>query len=57
MPNLNIAIIQANLIWENKAANTERFGRLLEQVRPGTDLILLPETFTTAFPVDPKLFA
>ena len=57
MPNLNIAIIQANLLWEDKAANTERFGRLLEQVRPGTDLILLPETFTTGFPVDPKRFA
>ena len=57
MDNLNIAYIQANLIWEDKAANLEHFGQLLEQVHPGTDLILMPETFTTAFPVDPKQFA
>ena len=57
MQNLNIAYIQADLVWEDKTANLERFGQLLDQVRPGTDLILMPETFTTAFPVDPKQFA
>ena len=57
MNNLNIAYIQADLKWEDKVANLEHFGLLLEQVQPGTDLILLPETFTTAFPVDPKKFA
>ena len=57
MKNLNIAYIQADLKWEDKAANLEHFGQLLGQVRPDTDLILMPETFTTAFPVDPKQFA
>ena len=57
MNDLNIAYIQADLVWENKHANLEHFERFLEQVDPDTDLILLPETFTTAFPVDPKLFA
>ena len=57
MQNLNLAYIQADLVWEDKAANLERFGQLLEQVQPNTDLILMPETFTTAFPVDPKRFA
>ena len=57
MQNLNIAYIQADLAWEDKATNLKRFGQLLEQVKPDTDLILLPETFTTAFPVDPKRFA
>ena len=57
MQNLNLAYIQADLRWEDKAANLEHFGQLLQQVQPGTDLILLPETFTTAFPVDPKKFA
>ncbi len=57
MPNLHLAYIQADLRWEDKDANIERFGRLLKQVQPGTDLILMPETFTTAFPVDPKQFA
>ena len=57
MQNLNIAYIQADLKWEDKEANMEHFGQLLEQVQPDTDLILLPETFTTAFPVDPKKYA
>jgi len=57
MNNLNIAYIQANLRWEDKEANLQYFSDLLENVQPETDLILLPETFTTAFPVDPKLHA
>ena len=57
MRNLNLAYIQANLQWEDKAANIKHFGQLLEQVQPNTDLILMPETFSTAFPVDPKKFA
>ena len=57
MQNLNIAYIQADLVWEDKATNLKRFRQLLEEVKPETDLILMPETFTTAFPVDPKRFA
>ena len=57
MQNLNLAYIQADLRWEDKRANLTHFEELLAQVQPETDLILLPETFTTAFPVDPKRFA
>ena len=57
MKDLNIAYIQADLKWEDKVANLQHFGALLEQVQSNTDLILMPETFTTAFPVDPKVFA
>ena len=57
MKNLHIAYIQADLKWEDKDANLQHFSELLEQVLPDVDLILLPETFTTAFPVDPKKFA
>ena len=57
MNNLNIAYIQADLKWEDKQANLEHFSQLLEQVQVGTDIILLPETFTTAFPVDTSRFA
>ena len=57
MQNLNLAYIQADLKWEDKKVNLMHFDLLLEQVKPDTDLILLPETFTTAFPVDPKKYA
>ena len=57
MPNLHLAYIQADLAFEDKLANFRHFDELLAQVRPQTDLILLPETFSTGFPVDPKDFA
>ena len=57
MNNLNIAYIQADLKWEDKECNLQHFNRLLEEVQPDTDLILLPETFTTGFPVEPRDFA
>lgn len=57
MYNLNVAFIQSDLKWEDKAFNREHFSEFIGEVRDGTDLILLPETFTTAFPVDPIEFA
>lgn len=57
MSNLHLAYIQAALSWENKASNFIHFADMLKQVGPQTDLILLPETFSTGFPVDPVRFA
>lgn len=57
MKNLHLTYIQANLFWQDKQANLEHFSELLKEVPSETDLMLLPETFNTAFPVDPKMFA
>ena len=57
MNNLRICYIQANLFWQDKQANLEHFSQLLKEVPSDTDLVLLPETFNTAFPVDPIQFA
>jgi Predicted amidohydrolase len=57
MENLNVAFIQADLIWENAIENRKKFDALIGQVSTKADLILLPETFNTAFPVNPNLFA
>ena len=57
MNNLNITLIQANLLWEDPEGNRAHFDQLMTEVQPGTDLVLLPETFNTAFPVDPVKFA
>jgi predicted amidohydrolase len=57
MKNLHLTYIQANLQWQDKEANLEHFSELLKDVPSETDLVLLPETFNTAFPVDPKEFA
>lgn len=57
MNNLNITYIQADLRWKDPLDNREHFDQLLKEVPSETDLVLLPETFNTAFPVDPKAFA
>lgn len=55
--NLQITIIQADLRWEDPQGNREHCNHLLTEVPTDTDLVLLPETFNTGFPVDPLRFA
>ena len=57
MKDLLITYIQANLLWEDPKGNREHLDQLLKEVPSETDLVLLPETFNTAFPVDPIVFA
>jgi len=57
MYNLQIAYIQANLLWEDPKSNRDHFDQLMTEVPSGTDLVLLTETFNTGFPVDPLKFA
>ncbi|HQO48817.1 MAG TPA: amidohydrolase [Bacteroidales bacterium] len=57
MQDLNIALIQTHLHWEDAAANRLHFETLMSRLKNHNDLIVLPETFTTGFPVDPAVFA
>ena len=57
MKKLNITFIQSDLRWEDPDGNREHFEQLMEEVPSETDLVLLPETFNTGFPVDPLRFA
>ena len=50
-------MVQADLAWENRAENLSRFSRLLDPLRGQTDLILLPEMFTTGFSMAATRFA
>lgn len=57
MQDLRIAYVQSDLFWENPAANRKHFESVLKGLKTQPDLIVLPETFTTGFPVDPHHFA
>ena len=46
--NLNIALIQSDLFWENVNSNLFNFGKLISNIN-GADIILLPEMFNTSF--------
>jgi|ERR1043165_2442442 predicted amidohydrolase len=56
MNNLSITTIQSDLHWEDKVKNLEMFAAKIASV-PATDLIILPEMFTTGFSMRPELFA
>ena len=52
MQNLNITLIQSELHWQNTGANLAMFEEKIWQIKEDTDLIILPEMFTTGFSMD-----
>lgn len=49
MRDLTVTLVQCELAWEAPADNRRQFSELLAAVAAGTDLIVLPEMFTTGF--------
>jgi predicted amidohydrolase len=56
LPDLELALIQTELAWQDPDANRRHFQALLEQAR-GADLIVLPEMFSTGFSMDSAALA
>jgi omega-amidase len=54
---MNVTLIQTNLHWENSEKNRQQLDVLLDTLSEATDLIVLPEMFTTGFTMQPQLFA
>jgi predicted amidohydrolase len=54
MRDLRVTLVQEALFWEQPQANREKFARLLQAAAPRTDLILLPEMFTTGFSMNSR---
>ena len=57
MQNINVSIIQTSLHWENPAENLSMFSEKLKGLDPKTDLLVLPEMFTTGFSMNPSKVA
>lgn len=55
--NLNIAIIQANLVWENIDENLNLFSDKINLINQNVDLIVLPEMFSTGFSMNAEYLA
>lgn len=49
MRDLKITLVQRMLHWEDAAANRSQFQEVMAALRGTTDLIVLPEMFTTGF--------
>ena len=57
MSDLKITLVQSNLFWENKEQNLNMFAQKIDVINEHTDLIVLPEMFTTGFSMKPELLA
>ena len=49
LTQLRVSLVQAELAWHDRAANLRKFESLLRQLAGDTDLVVLPEMFTTGF--------
>ena len=54
---LNVVGIQADLVWENPTENLTFFEEQINTLSKNTDLVVLPEMFTTGFTMKPENIA
>lgn len=57
MENLKVTLVQTSMEWEDINANLIHFAELIDGIKEETDLILLPEMFTTGFSMNPENIA
>jgi omega-amidase len=57
MSTLTISTIQSNLFWEDKAANLHMLEQKISSIEQKTEIVILPEMFSTGFSMQPELFA
>ncbi|MBI5541084.1 MAG: amidohydrolase [Bacteroidia bacterium] len=57
MEEIKISLIQSDLVWENPAENMKKFENNFSDLKGKTDIVLLPEMFTTGFSMNPRPIA
>ena len=54
---MKVSVIQSNLFWENIDKNLSQFEHKIRNLANQTDLIILPEMFSTGFSMNPEKLA
>jgi omega-amidase len=57
MSSLTFTIIQTALHWENKTANLRMLEEKINSIRQKTEVVILPEMFSTGFSMKPEQLA
>jgi predicted amidohydrolase len=57
MPSLTISVIQSDIFWENKEANLAMFEKKIWSINEPTEIVVLPEMFSTGFTQEPMALA
>jgi predicted amidohydrolase len=55
--SINVSLVQPDLVWEDIPANLDMLENMFSAIPEGTDLIILPETFSTGFTMRADRFA
>ena len=54
---LTITLIQPNLYWEDKKGNLDMLSKKIESIEEKTEVIILPEMFSTGFSMNVESLA
>jgi len=57
MESITISLVQSDLAWENPGLNLKKFENVIRTLKDKTDLVLLPEMFSTGFSMNPQKLA
>jgi omega-amidase len=57
MSSFTVTLIQTDLKWEDKKANLDMLSDKINGIKEKTELIILPEMFSTGFSMRPELLA
>jgi omega-amidase len=57
MSSLTLTLIQTQLYWENKQANLSMLEQKIDTIQEKTEIVILPEMFSTGFSMKPEKFA
>jgi omega-amidase len=57
MSSLTITLIQSRLNWEDKGANLHMFEEKINAIKEKTEMVVLPEMFSTGFSMNAKSLA
>jgi omega-amidase len=57
MSTLTITTIQSHLHWQDKAANLKMFEEKIDGIKEKTEIVVLPEMFSTGFVIQPDALA
>ena len=55
--DLTVTLIQSDIVWHDVDQNLKAFGDKIQSIEVDTDLIILPEMFTTGFSMDTATLA
>src|SRR5205085_10276893 len=57
MSSLTLTLIQTQLHWEDKQANLSMLAQKINSIQEKTEIVILPEMFSTGFSMRPEQLA